>query len=174
MSLFNSMNTSASGLTTQRFRMDIIAQNIANATTTQTPEGGSYRRKFAVLESVPPQNFENVLDETLARNPFSRSRGGFDRINAIIERAEAGGFPTRDPSGVRVSRLGTDSRPGPLVYDPNHPHANEDGYVEMPNVNVVYEMVNMMSASRSYEANMTAISTTRALISRTLELGAAR
>ena len=176
MSFFNAMNTSASGLTAQRMRMDVISQNIANATTTRTPEGGPYRRKTVIFDPVPTQSFGDIFDETLNRNPASNGRVGtlgFDRVNDIIDRAN-GTSRDGDTGGVRVSHIHTDETPGPLVYDPNHPHANEDGYVEMPNVNVVFEMVNMMSASRSYEANITAINTTRSLISRTLEIGQTR
>jgi len=177
MSFFNAMNTSASGLTAQRVRMDIISQNIANATTTRTPEGGPYRRKTAIFETVPPQRFDDILDDALARNTLTRGRQNFDQVNEFIERANDASTltgPFSEPGGVRVSRIATDHRPGPTVYDPTHPHANAEGYVEMPNVNIVYEMVNMMSASRSYEANITAINTTRQLIARTLEIGQAR
>lgn len=176
MSFFSTLNTSASGLTAQRLRMDVISQNIANATTTRTAEGGPYKRKSVILETVPSQSFDNILDDALNANPLSRGREGrlgFERVNAAIERA-AGNNTDEDPAGVRVTQIHTDETDGPLVFDPSHPDANEDGYVEMPNVNVVFEMVNMMSASRSYEANLTAINTTRSLITRTLEIGQTR
>lgn len=169
MSFFQTMNTSVSGLTSQRVRMDIIAQNIANATTTQTADGLPYMRQAAIFESVPNQNFADELDTALAQNPLTRGRQQFVRTNNIVERAR--GEDGQAPGGVRVSQIHTDQTPGPLVYDPSHPHADEDGYVRMPNVNIIYEMVNMMSASRSYEANMTAITTTRTLIQATLSLG---
>jgi flagellar basal-body rod protein FlgC len=177
MSFFNAMNTSASGLTAQRVRMDVISQNIANATTTRTPEGGPYRRKAVIFEPMPPQRFDEVLDSALARNTLTEGRRGFDRINDFIDRADSASVlipQDNEPGGVRVNRVDTDMRPGPMVYDPTHPHANDEGYVEMPNVNIVYEMVNMMNASRSYEANITAINTTRQLIARTMEIGQAR
>ena len=170
MSFFNTMNTSASGLTAQRMRMDIISQNIANATTTQTAEGGPYRRQAVIFEPVPNQNFADQLDQALERNQLSEGRQSFARVNDIVERAQGGGSGST-PGGVRVSHIATDPSDGPLVYDPGHPHADEDGYVRLPNVNIIYEMVNMMSASRSYEANMTAITTTRAMIQRTLDIG---
>lgn len=176
MSFFNTMNTSASGLTAQRLRMDVISQNIANATTTQTAEGGPYRRKNVVFEPIPSQHFGDSLDAALNANPLSRGRQGnlgFDRVQETLNRA-SGIRGDQAPGGVNVTHIHTDDTPGPLVYDPTHPHANADGYVEMPNVNVVYEMVNMMSASRSYEANITAINTTRSLIQRTLEIGQTR
>ncbi|MCL1996898.1 MAG: flagellar basal body rod protein FlgC [Defluviitaleaceae bacterium] len=170
MSFFQTMNTSVTGLTSQRVRMDIIAQNIANATTTQTAEGGPYLRQAAIFESIPRQHFADQLDEALRQNPLTQGRRQFEQVNNIVERARSND-PDATPGGVRVSQIFTDHTPGPLVYDPAHPHADVDGYVRMPNVNIVYEMVNMISASRSYEANMTAITTTRALIQATLNLG---
>ena len=174
MSFFNSMNTAASGLTAQRMRMDVIAQNIANATTTQTPEGGPYRRKAVIMDAVPKQRFDDVLDSALAQNQLTQGRRGFDRferVDDIVTRHQS--FHAERPSGVQITEIRTDNTPGPLVFDPGHPHANADGYVEMPNVNIVYEMVNMMSASRSYEANMTALSTTRSMITSTLQIAQA-
>ena len=170
MSFFNSMNISASGLTAQRLRMDVISQNIANATTTRTAHGGPYQRRVALFESVPSRTFDTHLDEAFAFNPIDRT---LNRTFPGTVEMEPRGRQTSG-GGVRVSGIDTDTTTGPLVYDPNHPHANEAGYVEMPNVNIVVEMVNMMSASRSYEANMTAINTTRAMITRTLELGQGR
>ena len=174
MSFFNAMNTSASGLTAQRLRMDVIAQNIANATTTGTPEGGPYRRKTVIMDSVPMQRFDDVLDSALARNQLTQGRRAFNRFDDVADLVKRHQNPMGNhPGGVQVTQIRTDHHPGPLVYDPTHPHAREDGYVEMPNVNIVYEMVNMMSASRSYEANMTALSTTRAMITSTLQISQA-
>lgn len=150
MSLFNSMNISATGLTSQRLRMDIISQNIANVSTTRTADGTPYRRQTAIFETNAPVTM-----------PFSA------HFSDAVSNTNIGG-------GVRVSRIETDFRRGDMVYDPNHPHADEYGYVEMPNVNIVEEMVNMISASRSYEANITAIGVTRAMITKTLEIGASR
>ena len=174
MSFFAAMNTSASGLTAQRLRMDVIAQNIANATTTGTPEGGPYRRKTVIMNSVPMQQFDDVLDQALAQNRLTQGRRAFDRFESVQDIVTRYQNPDGDMiGGVQVTSIRTDHTPGPLVYDPTHPHANEEGYVEMPNVNIVYEMVNMMSASRSYEANMTALSTTRSMITSTLQISQA-
>lgn len=171
MSFFNAMNASSSGLTAQRMRMDIISQNIANATTTSTASGGPYQRQAVIMAPKGDANFRDALDGALSQNPLTQGRRSFDRVNTIIDESRANaGNPN---GGVRISQITTDTTQGPMVYDPTHPHANEDGYVQMPNVNIVYEMVNMMSASRSYEANMTALSTTRAMIQRTLEMGQA-
>ena len=146
MSFFNSMSISASALTAQRLRMDVISDNVANANTTRTADGGPYRRR-AVL-------FEQKTDD---RTSFS----------SVFDRAVGGSAQGR---GVRVAEIVTDSRPGPLVYDPHHPDANQYGYLERPNVNIVEEMVNMISASRAYEANVTAMNTTKTMITRTLEI----
>jgi len=151
MSLFNSMNISASGLTAQRLRMDVISQNIANVGTTRTVDGTPYRRQTVILEEMTPST-------TSFSSHFSDAMSGTSSASG----------------GVRVSHIQTDFRRGDLVYDPGHPHANENGYVEMPNVNIVEEMVNMISASRSYEANITAIGVTRAMINKTLEISSSR
>ncbi len=144
MGFFDAMDTAASGLTAQRFRLDIISQNMANANTTRTEEGGAYKRKSVLFEQIDNRNsFINILDE--------KKRSGVN--------------------GVRVSAIVTDDTPGALVYDPGHPDANTEGYVEMPNVNVVDEMVNMISASRSYEANVTSFNTMKAMFTKTLEIG---
>jgi len=149
MSFFETMNTSASALTAQRLRMDVISENLANANTTRTADGGPYRRQTVI--------FEEIGGGAAARGSFGR------RLQSAINRTQAG-------SGVRVSNIVEDQRPGTRVFDPAHPDSDEDGYVTMPNVNVVEEMVNMISASRSYEANITAIGTTRSMLQRTLEI----
>ena len=145
MSFFNSMNVAATGLTAQRLRMDIIAENIANANTTRTGDGGPFRRQTVVMRPAERSAFSTSLQGALSGQPLS--------------------------GGVRISRIATDPTPGPRVHDPAHPDADADGYVQMPNVNIVMEMVNMISASRSYEANVTAMDVTRGMISRTLEIG---
>ena len=150
MSMFDSMNISASGLTAQRLRMDVISQNIANVQTTRTPEGGPYKRKTVI--------FQEIENRDSFRSNFS----------AAIRN---GTTPTGQGMGVRVDRIAEDSSPGHLMYDPTHPDADAEGYVRMPNVNIVEEMVNMISASRSYEANITAINTSKAILAKTLELG---
>ena len=179
MSFFNSLNVSASGLTAQRIKMDVISQNIANATTTVTAEGGPYRRRAVVLTPNNPSNFGSVIDGMISSSPLGAINNPIPFRNSAEAFARAGmnhdaRFEDFVPSGVSVSSIATDTTPGPLVHDPSHPHADENGYVRMPNVNVVYEMVNMIVASRSYEANLTAMATTRAMINRTLEVGQAR
>lgn len=146
MSFFDAMNISASGLTAQRLRMDVISENIANVSTTRTAEGGPYQRKTVIFQEMGE------------KDPFSSV------FKDAVRRVHQG-------QGVRVSKVVEDDTPGSLAYDPSHPDANEEGYVRMPNVNIVEEMVNMISASRSYEANITAVNSTKAMINKTLELG---
>ncbi|MDR1066922.1 MAG: flagellar basal body rod protein FlgC [Clostridiales bacterium] len=139
MSFLSSMDASASGLTAQRLRMDIISENIANVTTTRTGDGGPYRRKTVLFQE--------------RGEPFASS----------LERAKS--------KGVKVTSVTEDRTPGMLVYEPEHPDANADGYVLMPNVNIVREMTDMISASRSYEANVTAMNLTKSMVAKTLEIG---
>ncbi len=150
MAMFDSFNIASTGLTAQRLRMDLISNNIANATTTRTPEGGPYSRKRAIFAPV------NV-------RPFYKSP-------LVPDRIEHG--PGR---GVRVVKIEDDGAPPRLVYDPHHPDAikigPKKGYVEMPNVNVVTEMTDLISASRSYEANIMMVNNAKQMFSRALELG---
>ncbi len=146
MGIFGSLDTSASALTAQRLRMDIISQNIANASTTRTQNGTPYRRKVVILE----ENNSSV--------PFS----------AFLTEAARKKI---DSKGVRISHITEDTTPFELAYDPGHPDADENGYVSMPNVDIVTEMVNMISASRSYEANITAMNTTKSMAMKALDIG---
>lgn len=145
MGFFSSLDTGASGLTAQRLRMDLISQNIANANTTRTDKGTPYRRKVAVFEERGTESFSDYLTEN-SREKFIGK-------------------------GVRVARIIEDKSPLKRVYDPGHPDADADGYVNMPNVDVITEMVNMISASRAYEANVTAINTTKSMAVKALEIG---
>ncbi|MGB9839446.1 flagellar basal body rod protein FlgC [Thermovenabulum sp.] len=144
MSIFKSMEISASALTAQRLRLDIISSNIANVDTTRTKKGEPYRRKMVVFQEMnESSDFNEILN---------------DKINY-------------NGKGVRVAAIVEDQRPFKIVYDPAHPDADEKGYVRMPNVNIVEEMVDMISATRSYEANVTAINSTKSMISKALEIG---
>ena len=146
MSLFTSFDINASGLTAERFRMDIISQNVANANTTRTEDGTPYRRKvvaFAEKETQTP--FSRVLDS--ARDNYSGK-------------------------GVKVSTVTEDTWTDmKMVYDPSHPDADENGYVTYPNVNPITEMTNLIDASRSYEANITAFNALKAMAMKGLEVG---
>ncbi len=146
MSLFGSMNVSASGMTAQRLRMDTISQNIANVNTTRGPNGLPYRRKTVVFEEITKNNnFKGMLQSYL--NDYKAT------------------------GGVKVSEISEDSAPFIRTYDPTHPDADKDGYVSMPNVNTIEEMTNLISANRSYEANITAFNATKSMISSALNIG---
>lgn len=146
MGYFSALNTSASALTAQRLRMDVISQNIANVNTTRTENGQPYRRKLVVFEEMNPDV------------PFSQY------LNAASKDKITG-------TGVRVAHITEDSSEFKKIYDPGHPDADKDGYVSMPNVDVVTEMVNMISASRAYEANVTSLNTTKSMAVKALDIG---
>ncbi|WP_026475995.1 flagellar basal body rod protein FlgC [Alkaliphilus transvaalensis] len=146
MSLFNSINVSATGLTAERLRLDTISKNIANANTTRTSNGGPYRRQVVV--------FKNKDDHGPFSQHLNRANGNQPKMN-----------------GVEVVGIKNDASPFKMVYEPGHPDADENGYVEMPNVDVITEMANMISASRGYEANITALNTTKSMAMKALELG---
>jgi flagellar basal-body rod protein FlgC len=151
MSFFNSINIAGTALTAQQLRLDVLSQNMANADTTRTAEGGPYRRKAVLFQERTNTPFMTALNASRNRSASSNANFSF------------GG-------GVRVSEIAIDETPGPMVYDPSHPDANADGYVEKPNVNVVMEMVSLISASRSYEANVTAMGLTKAMMAKTFEI----
>jgi len=145
MSFFGSLDTSASGLNAQQLRLDVISQNIANVNTTRTENGGAYKRKSVIFEEI---------------------KNEYGSFASILEKKKQDGN-----NGVRVSRIVEDQTQGNVVYDPTNPDANEQGYVEMSNVNIIDEMVNMISASRSYEANVNAFNSTKAMFTKALEIG---
>ncbi|RWZ60497.1 flagellar basal body rod protein FlgC [Halobacillus fulvus] len=150
MSLFHSMNTSASALTAQRLRMDVTSSNIANANTTRATvnEAGEwepYRRRLVAFQPAQ-QDFKSFLQMA---SKTSSSPG----------------------QGVKATRIIEDDEPFKPVYQPNHPDADENGYVQLPNVDPLQEMVDMMSASRSYEANVTSLNATKSMMMKALEIG---
>ena len=142
MSLFGAISISASGMAAQRARAQVIAENLSNADTTRTPDGGPYRRKDLVFQSTDaPQSFEDILAQ--AGNPAK---------------------------GVSVSDVITDERDPERRYLPGHPDADPQGYVSFPNVNPAQEMVDLMSASRSYDANVAVVSSLKDMIARSIDL----
>ena len=150
MGMFDAMEVSASGLTAERMRMDVVAENLANANTTRGVDGQPYRRKEVVLQTAEGGGFQSAL------------------------RSAAGNLPGMGSSqadgGVQVAGIAQDPSQPRMVYDPGHPDANAQGYVAMPNVNPVTEMVDLISASRAYEANVTAMQAAKTLFNKTLEL----
>lgn len=149
MGLFTSFDISSSGMTAQRLRTDIISENIANVNTTRTPEGGVYRRKTVYFTEKNSNIFNNLLLGHMGKSSSALSG-----------------------TGVKVSNIVEDNETEMnMVYDPAHPDADENGYVTYPNVNVVTEMTNLIDASRSYEANVTAFNAAKAMAVKGLEIG---
>ncbi len=150
MGLLTSINIAATGMAAERLRSDVIADNIANSSTTRTPEGGPFRRSRVILRPISQQ--------TYFRTPF------------IPESLDSGAG-----RGVRVVEIQKDDSPPRLVYDPTHPDALKSGpkagYVEMPNVNIVTEMVDLIAASRAYEANSAIVNGSKAMFMKALEIG---
>lgn len=151
MSIFHSMNNTASALSAQRLRMDVISSNMANVESTRAKlvngEWQPYRRKSVILEPKEGK-FSNFLNK--AMNSSSGSTIG---------------------NGVKVTRIVEDQTPFKLVYNPEHPDANEEGYVELPNVDPLKEMVDLISATRSYEANVTVFNASKSMMMKALEIG---
>lgn len=142
MDIFTTLKIGASALKAQRTRLNTISSNLANAETTSTPEGGPYKKKSVYFESTPIP-FSGHLENSMNRNA----------------------------QGVKVAKIIEDQKPPQRIYDPSHPDAGEDGYVELPNVSVLKEMVDMMSATRSYEANTTTIKSAKRMALKALEIG---
>jgi len=147
MSFFDSMDIAASGLTAERVRMDVTAENLANADTTQGANGQPYQRQEVVLQQVGGNSFSNTLASAMGTS---------------------GSSPT--PGGVEVAGIVNDPTPDQLVYDPGAPGANKQGYVKMPNVNSVTEMTDLIDESDSYQDDVTAMDTAKTMFEKTLDL----
>lgn len=146
MSFWESLRIGASGLLAQRLRLDVISNNIANAQTTRTAEGGAYKRQDVVFNAESKPSF---LPEFIAARR---------------------GLTSLPDKGVAVSQITTDETPGQRIYDPTHPDADPNGFVTYPNVNPVVEMTNMLSATRSYEANLMAIDASKRMALKALDI----
>jgi flagellar basal-body rod protein FlgC len=163
--LFTGMNISASGLRAMRLKQNLIASNIANAETTRTAEGGPYKRQTAVLRADPVE----VNPRLVIGDPGMVGRNTNARHLPIPSEL----FQVRKDkigTGVTVDRIAQDESPPRLVYDPSHPDADGEGYVAYPNINVVQEMVDLISTTRAYEANTTAMGSAKAMLAKALEL----
>ncbi len=142
MSLFSSLSVSASGMSAQRMRAEVLVENLANSDTTRTPEGGPYRRKDVVFSSSSTEgSFQSILSNQMSSAP-----------------------------GVRVSEIVTDTRDPELRYLPGHPDADKSGYVAVPRMNPAEDMVDLMGASRSYQANVSAVSAVKDMIQKSIDL----
>ncbi len=165
MDMFSGLSISASALRAQRMRQNVISSNLANAETTRTKEGGPYKRQFVILR-------ENIAD------PEKRFVFGPDKMQGFTTHENhiaipAPGLPLDKDhvgSGVEIASIEQDQTPAKLVYDPSHPDANAQGYVAMPNVNVVQEMTDMITATRSYEASVTAMNSTKTMLMKALDI----
>ena len=143
MDFMTALDIGASALTAERTHMNIISMNLANAKTTRTAEGGAYRRRSVFMEA------------TEVDSSFSK------QMQSALD---------REMRGVRVQGIAIDQRPHKLVYEPGHPDANDDGFVAYPDINVVEEMANLMTAQRGYEANVTSVETVKAMYTKALEI----
>ena len=152
MAFLSSMNIVGSGLTAQQMRLDVIAENVTNSSTTRTENGGAYRRKMVVFEA---ENTGETFREVMAR--------------ATGNLTSAGGYA--NAGGVKVTQIVEDPSDLKLVYDPTHPDANEEGYVEYPNVDMVKEMTDAMAATQAYSANVTAFNALKAVAAKAMEIG---
>lgn len=150
MTIFHSINTTASALTAQRLRMDVVSSNMANVDTTRGKfvdgEWQPYRRKMVVTQENTG-NFSSFLKDAVTKNGNSLG------------------------NGVKVAKIVEDETPFKMVYNPDHPDANEDGFVQLPNVDPLKEMVDLISATRSYEANVTVLNATKGMLMKALEIG---
>jgi flagellar basal-body rod protein FlgC len=143
MSVFSAMNVAATGMTAQQLRMDVISENIANANTTRTEDGTAYRRKTVVFQEKSTTSFDNILN---------------------------GYMNQYQPNGVKMTQIVEDQSDLRLVYEPDNPDANEDGYVEYPNVDTVTEMTNLIDSSRAYEASATSFDAAKSIAMKGIEL----
>lgn len=162
MAFLNSFDISGYGLSAQRFRLNLISTNIANANTTRTDEGGPYRRQSVVYRAV---DFDKHLNNQLAKNsealyyedPLDEELGYENRVNPAI-------------MGVIVDKVVRDDTTPKLRYDPTHPDANKEGYVAYPNINPVVEMADMIEASRAYQANVSAFQSAKTMANSAIEM----
>lgn len=163
MAIFDTMSISATGLSAQRRKLNAIASNIANADTTRTDEGGPYKRKRVIMMEAPqPSHFATLLQEQ--KEKLTLTNPGH------LPATETRTFAELLGSGVETQEVREEPVEPRLVYDPAHPDAREDGYVVYPDINIVTEMVDMITASRAYEANVTTLDTSKSMFSRALEI----
>ena len=154
MAFLTTMNIIGSGLTAQQLRLDVISENITNINTTRTAEGGPYRRKVIRLQAETGKDgFRMALAQAARKGLSVRNQG------------------VKAAGGVRVTEILEDEGENPIVYDPTHPDANEEGYVEMPNVTLVKEVTDAMAASQAYSADVTAFNILKQIVSRGLDIG---
>jgi flagellar basal-body rod protein FlgC len=157
MGLFDAIDIAGTGMSAERLSMDVTSENLANAQTTAAANGQPYQRQDVVLQQIPGSSFGAALSAAMGTG----APGGSGSPDAGSGSAAG---------GVEVAKITADPSKGQLVYDPGNPAANGSGYVQMPNVNSVTEMVNLISESRSYEADVTAMQTAKTMFSSTLDV----
>ena len=160
--LFSAIDISATGLTAQRIKMNSTASNIANAETTRTEEGGPYRKQQTIMKSGTKAEFISLLSEKILRIRQTKE-GHFDNDQTVEKKKNM--F-----QGVEIDEIFEDNSPPRLVYDPSHPDADDNGFVAYPNINIVTEMVNMIAATRAYEANVTTMNASKNMLMSALEI----
>ena len=154
MAFFSSMNIVDSGMTAQQARLDVISENITNINTTRTESGGAYRRKITIMQSESGKNGFREAMSRAARKGHAISNRGFEQAG-----------------GVKIVEIAEDQTEMPFIYDPTHPDANEEGYVEMPNITLVKEVTDAMAASQAFSANVTAFNALKQVVQRGLDIG---
>lgn len=170
MELLKSMKISGTGLAAQRTKMNVIAENLANSETTRTKEGGPYRRKMVVFEAKPVEDFKHALDDQ-EKKLCSDKKECLDKEIKCNNPCDSSPKPEQH-LGVEVTEIVESQEDFRLVHNPNHPDADPvTGYVAMPNVDHLTEMADMMVARRAYDANVTAMSNTKSMILKALEIG---
>jgi len=162
---FTGLNISATGLRAQRVKQNVIASNLANAETTRTPEGGPYKKQTVIFEA-DPKEYDHKFVFGPDKMGGRRTNGAHQFIpdqDMVVDKEHIG-------SGVKVAEIRQDASEPRMVYDPAHPDADEKGYVAMPNINVVQEMTDLITATRAYEANVTAFNSTKSMMMKALDL----
>ena len=154
MAFFSSMNIVGSGMTAQQARLDVISENITNMNTTRTESGGAYRRKITVMQAETGKNGFREAMSRAARKGSVISNRGYEQAG-----------------GVKIVEIAEDQSELPFIYDPTHPDANEEGYVEMPNITLVKEVTDAMAASQAFNANVTAFNALKQVVQRGLDIG---
>jgi len=158
-SIFGSFDIAASGLSVQRRRMEAISKNLANVDTTRTEDGGPYRKERVLVREIDQRNiFYRMLNRLRTTNSKHVNHSHFD-LNSYIA-----------AGGAEIESIEKDTSPPRLKYDPNHPDADNNGYVHLPDIHVISEMVDMITATRAYEANLTVIDAAKNIIKKSLEI----
>jgi flagellar basal-body rod protein FlgC len=170
--MFGALAIASSGLSAQRMRMEVIAQNLANAETTHTAQGGPYQRRIVNLEAVKPLD-QSTTATTASSVDATGTAGATTATTSQQSTTQTASGQTNDTDvigGVRVASVAEDKTPGALIYDPGHPDADKNGYVRMPNVSITDEMTDLMNARRLYEANATVFQVARAMLNKALDI----